>query len=501
MRRLTLALTLAALACSTAAVAQTSTLRIGLQDDPDVLDPARARTFVGRIVFASLCDKLVEITPELKIVPQLAQSWAWSDGNKTLTFKLRTDAVYHDGVAIDATSVKANLDRARTLADSNRKSELASVASVEAPDAQTVVVRLTGPDASLLSQLSDRAGMMISPASFDKDPNAKPVCSGPYKFTERVQNDRIVLDKFAKYYDASHYHFDRVVFTPIPDSTVRLNNLRSGDLDIIERVAPSDAQAVKSDANLTWAPVTGLGFQAFTFNLANGARADGPAAKDKRVRQALDLAIDRDVLNQVVGEGLFQPAYQPFPPASFAFDKAAERRGRDVARAKALLKEAGVDRVKLEITFGNNTVMQQVYELIQAMGAEAGFDISLRPVEFAALQSSLARGDFQVGQSGWSGRVDPSGNIHQYASTKGSLNDGKFSNAEADRLLDEARAEPDEAKRRALYTQFLAIMADERPIVYLYYLPYTFGTQKKVNGFVPYPDGLIRLKDVQRAKS
>jgi len=126
MRRLTLALTLAALACSTAAVAQTSTLRIGLQDDPDVLDPARARTFVGRIVFASLCDKLVEITPELKIVPQLAQSWAWSDGNKTLTFKLRTDAVYHDGVAIDAASVKANLDRARTLADSNRKSELAS---------------------------------------------------------------------------------------------------------------------------------------------------------------------------------------------------------------------------------------------------------------------------------------------------------------------------------------------------------------------------------------
>ena len=135
------------------------------------------------------------------------------------------------------------------------------------------------------------------------------------------------------------------------------------------------------------------------------------------------------------------------------------------------------------------------------MGAEAGFDISLRPVEFAALQSSLARGDFQIGQSGWSGRVDPSGNVHQYASTKGSLNDGKFSNAEADRLLDEARAEPDEAKRRALYTQFLAIMADERPIVYLYYLPYTFGTQKKINGFVPYPDGLIRLKDVQRAKS
>jgi peptide/nickel transport system substrate-binding protein len=495
MRKFTLAVTLAALFASGAAIAQT-TLRVGLQDDPDVLDPVRARTFVGRIIFATLCDKLVEITPDLKIVPQLAQSWAWTDGNKTLTFKLRTDAVYHDGTPVDAASVKANLDRARTLSDSNRKSEVASIESVEAPEAHTVVVHLKEPDASLLSQFSDRAGMMISPATFDKDPGSKPVCSGPYKFKERVQNDRIVLEKFDKYWDASHYHFDRIVYTPIPDSTVRLNNLRSGDLDVVERIAPTDADAVKSDPKLVWAPVTGLGFQSFAFNLAHGDRATGPLVKDKRVREALDLAIDRDVLNQVVGQGLFQPAYQPFPPASFAFDKSAERHGRDLARARALLKEAGVDRVKLEITFGNNTVMQQVYELVQAMGAEAGFDISLRPVEFAALQASLARGDYQVGQTGWSGRLDPSGNIHQYATCKGSLNDGRYCNAEVDRLLDTARGEPDEAKRKALYSKFLTIMNDEKPIIYLYYLPYTFAAKKRLKGFVPYPDGLIRLRDV-----
>jgi peptide/nickel transport system substrate-binding protein len=495
MRKFTLAVALAALFASGAAIAQT-TLRVGLQDDPDVLDPVRARTFVGRIIFATLCDKLVEITPDLKIVPQLAQSWAWSDGNKTLTFKLRTDAVYHDGTPVDAASVKANLDRARTLSDSNRKSEVASVESVEAPEAHTVVVHLKEPDASLLSQFSDRAGMMISPATFDKDPGSKPVCSGPYKFKERVQNDRIVLEKFDKYWDASHYHFDRIVYTPIPDSTVRLNNLRSGDLDVVERIAPTDADAVKSDPKLVWAPVTGLGFQSFAFNLTHGDRATGPAVKDKRIREALDLAIDRDVLNQVVGQGLFQPAYQPFPPASFAFDKSAERHGRDLVKARALLKEAGVDRVKLEITFGNNTVMQQVYELVQAMGAEAGFDISLRPVEFAALQASLARGDYQVGQTGWSGRLDPSGNIHQYATCKGSLNDGRYCNAEVDRLLDAARGEPDEAKRKALYSQFLTIMNDEKPIVYLYYLPYTFAAKKRLKGFVPYPDGLIRLRDV-----
>ncbi|ANN76983.1 ABC transporter substrate-binding protein [Bordetella flabilis] len=498
MRKFCLAMAMAGMLASGAAIAQ-STLRIGLQDDPDVLDPARARTFVGRIVFASLCDKLVDITPDLKIVPQLAVSWSTSADGKTLTMKLRKGAVYHDGTPIDAASVKANLDRARTLPDSNRKSELVTLASVDAPDAETVVLHLTEPDASLLSQLSDRAGMMISPASFDKDPGSKPVCSGPYRFKERVQNDRIVLEKFAQYWDAADFHFDRVVFTPIPDATVRVNNLRAGDLNIIERVAPSDAKAVKEDPTLRLAPVTGLGYQSFSVNVANGARADNPLGKDKRVREALDLAIDRDAINEVVGEGMFQPAYQPFPPASFAYDKRFERKGRDPKKARELLKQAGYDRVKLEITFGNNTTMQQVYELIQAMGSEAGFDISLRPLEFAALQSALARGDFEAGQSGWSGRVDPSGNIYQYMATKGSLNDGKFSNAEADKLLNEARGEADQAKRKVLYGKIMDIMHAEDPIIYLFYLPWTFGVQKKVQGFVPYPDGLIRLKGVTMA--
>ena len=497
MSKLRLALAVAGMLASAAVSAQ-STLRIGLQDDPDVLDPTRARTFVGRIVFASMCDRLVAITPDLKFVPQLAESWKTSDDGKTLTFTLREGAVYHDGNPIDAASVKANLDRVMTLPDSNRKSELSAVASVDAPDARTVVLHLKAPDASLLSQLSDRAGMMISPATFDKDPGSKPVCSGPYRFKERVQNDRIVLEKFPQYWDAGNYHFDRVVFTPIPDSTVRLNNLRAGGLDIVERIAPTDADAVKGDAKLRFAPVTGLGFQAVAVNVAHGDRVN-PAFKDKRVRQALELAIDRDVINQVVGQGMFQPAHQPFAPASFAFDTSVEHSGRDPEKARALLKEAGHDRVAFELTYGNNTTMQQVMELIQAMGAEAGFDITLRPLEFAAVQAALARGDFQIGQTGWSGRVDPSGNIHQYVACKGNLNDGRFCDAEIDKLLDEARAVSDEGKRRELYSQVLQKMQVERPQIYLFYLPWIFGAQQSIQGFEPYPDGLIRLKGVKAA--
>lgn len=162
------------------------TLRIGLQEDPDILDPHEARTFVGRIVFQSLCEKLVDVDAQLKFVPRLATSWSFSDDGKTMTMKLRAGAKFHDGTAIDAAAIKANIERAKTLQTSRRKSELTSVERVDVVDPLTVAFRLKAPDAPLLAQLSDRAGMMLSPASFGQPVGAKPICSGPYKFVERV---------------------------------------------------------------------------------------------------------------------------------------------------------------------------------------------------------------------------------------------------------------------------------------------------------------------------
>ncbi len=492
------AASLAAILLGSGASAQT--LSIGLQDDPDVLDPHRARTFVGRIVFTSLCDKLVDITPELEIVPQLATRWETSEDGLTLTMDLRTDATFHDGTPIDAAAVKANLDRALTLPDSLRKSEIASIGSVEAVDADTIKLTLNQPDAALLSQLSDRAGMILSPATFEGDlATTNPVCSGPYRFVERVQNDRIVLEKFAEHWDADAYPIQSVVYRSMPDTTVRFANLQSGDLQLIERIAPSDIAAAEATEGIEVLPVTGLGYQAMAINLANGAGTDNPLAGDARLRRALDLAIDRDVINQVTGFGIFEPAFQPFQPASFAAPAAPARSGRDVEGAKALLAEAGVDRVPLTITYGNNTTSQQVYELIQAMGAEVGFDIALQPTEFAALQSTLQAGDFEAGQSGWSGRVDPDGNIHQHVTCEGGLNDGRYCNAEVDRLLNEARATRDSAARKALYDEAAVILEEEKPVIYLYFLPYPFGMSRKLEGFVGYPDGMIRLRNVSLA--
>ncbi|AEE67910.1 ABC transporter substrate-binding protein [Bordetella pertussis] len=478
-------------------------LRIGLQEDPDVLDPHRARTYVGRIVFTSLCDKLVDIDEKLQFVPQLAQSWSFSEDNKTLTFKLRTDVQFHDGSKFDAAAARANLGRAMTLQDSMRKGELASVEKIEAPDPATLVLTLKRPDATLLAQLSDRAGMMLSPKAFEGDAAAvgrKPICSGPYKFVERVQNDRIVLQKFDQYYGAKDYHFDKLVFLPIPDTTVRLSNLRAGGLDILERMNPSDAPQVKNDASVQFMPVSGLGYQEVFFNTGNGKRAETNPFKDKRVRQALALSIDRAIINEVVGGGIFDPASQPFPPASpYHSDKFPVPK-RDVERARALLKEAGLQKVKAEFAFGNNTTTSAIAERIQAMAAEAGFELSLRPTEYAAMLNEAQAGNFEMIMRGWSGRVDPDGNIYQFVTCKGALNDGRYCNAEVDKLLAEARTVPDQAKRKAIYDQAQALLQADTHDIYLYYQPWPFVLGKNVRGFKPYPDGMVRLKGVTLVK-
>jgi peptide/nickel transport system substrate-binding protein len=496
MKPFTMMAVAAGLLMSTAVSAQT--LRIGLNEDPDVLDPHRARTFVGRIVFTSLCNKLVDITPELKFTPQLATEWQWSDDGKALTFKLRPGVTFHDGEPLNAAAVKANIERARTLPDSLRKSELTSVESVDAVDDLTVKINLSRADATLLSQLSDRAGMIMSPKALaSADFGQKPVCSGPYKFVERVQNDRIVLERFKEHWDAQSVNFERIIFQPIPDTTVRLANLRSGNLDLLERLAPSDVPAVKSDASLVFAPISGIGYQGLTINTNNGERAKTPLGQDKRVRQALEFAIDRDVINEVVGQGIYPPAGQPFPEASPYNNPKFAANKRDVAKAKQLLKEAGVDRVKFELTFGTSTTTQQIAEIIQAMAAEAGFDISLRPTEFAAMQKEAQAGNFDVNVIGWSGRVDPDGNIHPFVSCKGALNDGRYCNEAVDKLLNEARVTNDEAKRKQLYDAAQEILQEDLPIIYTYYQPWPFAHTKKVQNFKPYPDGMIRLNGVK----
>jgi peptide/nickel transport system substrate-binding protein len=502
MKRLALVGMTAALALSASAAMAQTTLRIGLAEDPDVLDPTLARTYVGRIVFASLCDKLFDIDDKLNIVPQLALSHATSEDGKEVTIKLRPGVKFHDGEAMDAEAVKASLERHMTMPGSFRKPELAAVDKVEVADATTVRLILKNPFSPLIAQLADRAGMVLSPKvakeAGDKF-GLKPVCAGPFKFVERVQQDRIVLEKFAGYWNAANVHIDRILFRPIVESTVRLANLKSGSLDLIERALATDLPEIKADPKLRLATQIEIGYQGLTLNLANGeAGKNGPFGKDPRVRQALEAAIDRKAISDVVFSGEVLPGNQWVSPKSPYYQQQFPVPGRDVAKAKKLLADAGVATpVAVDFMIPNNPESRQVAEVMQAMAKDAGFDMKIRVTDFATSLKEAEEGRFQAYFIGWSGRIDPDGNSYIFHKCGAPQNNGHFCSKDVDQWLEDARKASKLEERKAVYAKIADKYLKEGAIVYLYHRLVIIAHSAKLEGYAQLPDGLVRVVGVK----
>jgi peptide/nickel transport system substrate-binding protein len=311
-----------------------------------------------------------------------------------------------------------------------------------------------------------------------------------------------VVERSPHYFDPSAAKFDRVLFRIIPDDNVRLANLRSGDIDVMHQVTPSDAGSLKKEGRFDVSSVTGLGFNSITINLHNKTgktNAPGdlgtPLANDPRVREALELSIDREALVQVAYDGLYTPGCGPISPNSVFFDKTRKCSQRDVARAKKLLADAGLPNgYKFEMVIVNNPQQRRVGEVIQGMAREAGFDIALRPAEFASALKDNDDGKHQAFLIGWSGRVDPDGNIHQAQACAGSLNATLACDEKVDALLNRAREISDVAQRTALYREAIDLIGARRNTIYLYHPNYIVGFPKTFKGYKAVPDGLIRVK-------
>ncbi len=485
-----------------ASAASAQTLRIGLREDPDILDPTLARTFVGRIVFASICDKLFDIDENLRIVPQLATEFAWGEDNKTLTIRLRDGVVFHDGERMDAEAVRFSLDRHRTMQGSFRRSEINVVESVEVVDPLTVRIRLSVPFAPFISQLTDRAGMIVSPkAAREAGANfgTRPVCAGPFRFVERVAQDRIVVERFPQYWNAGEIHLQRVEYRIMPDSTVRLANLQSGAVELIEITNPTDLPAIRRNQRLRTTTVAELGYQAITVNIANGERARNPLGTDPRVREAFELAIDRNTINEVVYAGEYTVGNQWVPPGTPFYAASLPAPGRDVGRARALLRDAGHPSLVVNLTVPNSPDLRQVGEVIQAMAREAGFDVRIQAMEFASSLQAAQRGEFEAYLIGWSGRVDPDGNLASFVTCQGPQNDGRYCNQEIDRLVSEARVVNGVEGRRAIYERIARILLADRQRIYLWHRKNIIAHAATLTGFRPVADGLIRLQGVRLA--
>jgi peptide/nickel transport system substrate-binding protein len=510
-RRLGAALALAVAVVAAGAGGSTSaearaggTLRIALAEDPDALDPTLARTFVGRMVFLHMCEKLYDLNAKLEIVPQLAAGLpALSSDKKTMTIRLRAGVRFNDGTPMTAQAVKISLDRHRTLAGSARASELAPVASVDVVNATTVRLQLKDRFSPLAAQLADRAGMIMSPKQLEAlgDKFAtNPVCVGPFKFVSRAAGDRITLAKSEFYYARSKVKLNRIVFRIITDNVARAANLRSDDVEVMDRIQSTELPSISRDRSLRVIKATGIGYQGISINVGNKngigkafENVGTPLASKQLIRQAFELTLDRKVINRVVFGGTVLPGCLPVPPSSPYYDRSFTCPARNVARARTLIRQAAVPTpVRIRLMIGTDQVAARLGQVVQSMAEEAGFQVELQPTEFVTALRRQDQGNYDAFAIGWSGRIDPDGNIYQFVHSKGSLNNLGWSSPQMDLLLDNARKAASAQARRTLYRAAFRILRAQLPLIYLWHPINRHGVSNSVKGVQTYGDGLIR---------
>ncbi len=473
------------------------TIKAEINSDVQNLDPMPSTLLVDRQVLYNLYDSLVAIDKDLKIIPSLAESWQTPDP-KTYIFKLRQGVKYHDGTDFNADSVKWNIERYLTDKKSLRGPEIGFVQTVEVMDPYTVKFNLKAPFAPLLANLSDRAGMMISQKAAEAagiDFTRKPLGggTGAFKFVEWVKDDHIALERNANYWkkDASGTalpYLDKVTIRPIVDATVALTNVKTGDVDVSHYLPAKDYASIKAGKEIILQETTGLGYASIALNVR-----DEPFNK-KELRQAFAEAIDRDQLLKTIFFDVGKPAYGAFPPSNFAYDPNFKPYTGHASKAKEYLKAGGKPdgfTCEMKIRSGDPET-SQLAQLVKDQVAKAGITMNLIQIDYPTLVADQQAGKYQANLTGWSGRIDPDGNVYNQLHT-GTPNN-LYSNPQVDDLLDRARAASDQAQRKEMYQQVQKLVADDAPTVY-YQFPLSFMlTRPTIQGMTLYPDAIMRFE-------
>jgi peptide/nickel transport system substrate-binding protein len=492
---------------SAADIRNGGTLTIGLAEEPDALDPTLARTFVGRIVFLSMCEKLYDLDSHLNIVPQLAAALPQVSKDKlTYTIKLRKGIKFNDGTAFDAAAVKQTLERDLTLKGSVRASEISPIKTVDAPNATTVVLHLSSPYSPLVSQLADRAGMILSPKALASGGTfaQNPVCVGPFMFKDRVAGDHITLVKSPYYYDKAKVHLASIVYKIMTDPSSRTQALRAGDIQVEDRVQSTDVPTLQKDKSVAVQKAVTIGYQGLTLNIGNKNGVGKPysnvgtdLAKSQYLRTAFDLALDRTTINKVVFGGLNQPDCYPLAPVSPWYKPTTQGLAcnlhANVALATKLVKASGIASPTVNLMLGGtDPVTARLGQVIQSMENAVGIKVNVQPTEFTTSLNKATQGSFDAYAIGWSGRVDPDGNIYGFVASPGTLNYSGYSNSKLDYILNGARKSLTTKSRDTLYRAAMKIIHGDRPLIYLYHPVNYYGISKKVTGVQIFGDGLIR---------
>lgn len=505
------AVLLAGTSTAALAVERGGELRYGRYADSLFLDPVLNDANVDIWILTNLYDTLLQPSADgMSVEPGLATAWKISDDGLSVTLTLRQGTKFSDGKPITAEDVKWSLDRARDPKNGIWNSMVASIGEVTVQDPATVVLKLQHADPTIIAALSTFNTGIMPKAAFEATPGATadekahafaehPVGSGPFMFDtwERGSSMRLVRNPY--YWKPGEDgkplpYLDAVDFEIIPDDATRILKLQSGELDGAEFIPYARVAELKGDADLQMQLYPSTRVQFVTMNvrpkLTDGS--DNPLANEK-VRQALNYAVDKDAIIQIVTHGVGTPQTSFMASTTLYHSGDAPLYPVDVAKAKQLLQEAGFGdgfSTKVMALPGNQDQLG-IGAAVQQMWAAIGVKLEIEQVDNATLTDRYRKGDFSMRMSAWTNDInDPSqiASYFAYSPVIDALHSG-WKNQEVDTLFEASQKESDAKKRAEEYARIQTIYAESGPILYLYETPYPVALRKNVQGFVQIPLG------------
>ena len=470
--------------------------------DASTFDPHMCTDSATEIFNKNIYNNLVRFNDKMEIIPDLAEKWSVSEDGCTWTFNLRTGVKFHDGTDFNAEAVKVTFERLLDKATgSPRRSVLSSIVKVEPVDAATVKITTASPNGAMLQQLAHPVAAIISPTAiktYGKDISKHPTGTGAFKFKEWKIGEEIVLERNENYFNGTPM-VQTVYFRVVPEDATRALLLQSGQADIAMRLPVTEVNRLRNTDRVKIMDGDTVMMMYVALNNSKGV------LKDMRVRQAMNYAVDKDAIVNDILEGMGAVADSPISPLTWGY-ASTMKYNKDVAKAKALLAEAGYpDGIDLELwsTAGRYFMDVQVAENLQAQWAEAGIRVKIRQWEFQALMSEVKKGEFDMVLLGWSpstGDADQ-GMYPVFHSTQFPPNSNRafYRNADVDKLLDQARVEVDAKKRAELYKQAEKIIMDEAAWTFLYQCKQALAYRSNISGIEMLPTEHILLAKVQKA--
>ena len=498
MRIIAASLLSATLAFSGAAFAQTikdgGDLRAALTGEPDVLDPATSSIYTGAQVYEGIFSKLVDLDASGNFVPDLATEWTQTDAT-TWTFKLVTNATFHNGEAFTSADVKYTFDRIMDPKTASAYAGLYSqIASVEAPAPDVVVFRLKSAFGPFLTNLATNGEIVNQKAIEAGDPARNPVGTGPFQFVEWIQGDHITVKKNPTYFKAGLPHLDSVTFKFLAVDQSRIDALTAGELDWVDAIPLQQVAALSTDERFTYvtSPVAGIpDFLALNTKVA--------PFDNVKVRQAVALAINRDDIQRVAYMGTGEPGLTEMPTGSRWYD-ATDVFGakQDIEAARKLLAEAGFpDGLTVEyLGLSQYPELLKTGQVVREQLKAVGIDMTIKAVDVSVWYDAFVSGGFQITSAYQERTIDPDNFYSLVLRSGGPINTSGYANPAVDALIDQAAASADDAARMGLYQQIRTLTSADAPLVFTHYETLNYLMNKNVTGSVITPTLSLHLENI-----